>query len=122
MWSPVVSTPTPASYSSPAVFWVIPIPPAAFSPLAITRSGEWRSRNCDIARASPARPGFPTTSPMNRTRIGGAYPPHTRAHTAGRDARVAAADSYQGGTDAEHLDPLRYPRRRAGARAGRTAG
>src|ERR687898_1161384 len=47
--------------------------------------------------------------------------PHTPAHTAGRDARPAGADSYEGGTDAEHFDPLRHRRRCALARAGRTA-
>src|SRR5215204_321340 len=59
---------TPMSNSSLAVFSVMPNPPAAFSPLAMTRSGACRSRIRGIALASPARPGRPTTSPMKRTR------------------------------------------------------
>jgi hypothetical protein len=65
-------TSTPASKIFLAVFSVIPIPPAEFSPLAITRSGLWRSRSSGIARASPSRPARPQMSPMKRTFTGGA--------------------------------------------------
>jgi hypothetical protein len=69
---PVVITSTPASKIFLAVFSVIPIPPAEFSPFAITRSGEWRSRNWGIAWARPSRPARPQMSPMKRTFTGGA--------------------------------------------------
>ena len=35
--------------------------------MTITRSGAWRSRSRASPRPGPARPGLPTTSPMNRT-------------------------------------------------------
>ena len=49
----------------------MPTPPAAFSPLATTRSGMRSARSSGIADARPSRPGLPTTSPMNRRRISG---------------------------------------------------
>jgi hypothetical protein len=64
-----VITSTPISNSSFAVRSVIPIPPAEFSPFAITSWGECRSRRSGIVAARPARPGLPTTSPTNKTRI-----------------------------------------------------
>src|SRR3954463_9645267 len=64
-----------ANRSSP-VLRVIPSPPAEFSPLTTTTSGAWRSRSPGIARASPARPGLPTTSATNSTFIRALpYPP-----------------------------------------------
>src|SRR5439155_148620 len=87
------------SKSSTAVPSVIPSPPAEFSPLAITRSGAWRSRSSGIAAASPARPGLPTTSPMKRTRITPAYPwdlvrPMGRGRLGSRRDPVARRDRH----------------------------
>ncbi len=62
-------TSTPASKILRAVFSVIPMPPAEFSPLAIDQIGPVALAQLGIAAASPSRPGWPTMSPMKRTRI-----------------------------------------------------
>ena len=46
-------TSAPIENRSAAVFSVIPMPPAEFSPLTITRSGAYRSRRPGIARREP---------------------------------------------------------------------
>src|SRR3990172_4034931 len=70
VWFPPVSTSTPASKSSRATGPVSPTPPAAFSPLAMTRS----TSRCDRSRDRNSRPallpGLPTTSPRKSTPIG----------------------------------------------------
>src|SRR5512146_1121050 len=74
MWLPPVRTSTPAPKSSRTAASVMPVPPAAFSQLATTRSVSRRddspARNSRTAR----RPGLPTTSPRNRTHIPPALP------------------------------------------------
>src|SRR6267378_7236274 len=65
-WFPLVMTSAPASWISRAISPVSPAPPAAFSPLTITRS-TFRSRLIAGTSAATAwRPGFPTTSPTKR--------------------------------------------------------
>src|SRR3954471_16762127 len=68
MWLPDVITSTPAANSASAVDEVRPMPPARFSPFAVTKSIDRSSR---IVRSSPStasRPGLPMTSPIIRTR------------------------------------------------------
>src|SRR5918911_1392291 len=45
----------------------MPTPPAAFSPLATTKSGWWRSRSEGSRSARVRRPIPPTTSPTKRS-------------------------------------------------------
>src|SRR5437588_11353104 len=69
-WLPSVITSIPAAKMSLATADVIPAPPAAFSPLAIAKSGEYRARS-DGSGANMARlPTPPTMSPMNRMVMG----------------------------------------------------
>src|SRR5438105_2887517 len=66
-WLPDVMMSTPALNRSSAVCGVSPLPPAAFSPLAITRSIA-RSRRISGSRPlTVRRPSLPTTSPIMRT-------------------------------------------------------
>src|SRR4029077_20092586 len=68
-WFPFVMTSAHASWISRAISPVRPAPPAAFSPLTITRS-IFRSRfTAGTSAATAWRPGFPTTSPTKRTLI-----------------------------------------------------
>src|SRR5512137_965961 len=66
MWLPEVRTSTCMNRSLP-MSSVMPLPPAAFSPLAMIRDGLCflirPGRNLSMAR----RPGRPMTSPRNRT-------------------------------------------------------
>src|ERR687888_281684 len=60
----------PLAKSSFAVSSVMPNPPAAFSPLAMTRSTRWWStRRCN-SREMTCRPGLPMMSPMKRILTG----------------------------------------------------
>lgn len=56
---------TPAAKISDAVSGVIPDPPAAFSPFAITTSTPHRARSRGNSTRTALRPGDPTMSPMN---------------------------------------------------------
>jgi hypothetical protein len=60
---------TPAPNSSSASFGVMPMPPAAFSPLATTKSGASSSRRPGSSSRSARRPARPTTSPMKRIAV-----------------------------------------------------
>src|SRR3990172_7685888 len=64
MWLPDVMISTPASNISSAVLGVRPLPPAAFSPLAMTRSMLWLRLMPGRTQARARRPTFPTTSPI----------------------------------------------------------
>src|SRR3990170_8908180 len=68
MWLPLVMTSTPASNSAAAVDGVRPMPPAMFSPLAVTRCTPRSSRRPGSSRSSTTRPGLPITSPIISTR------------------------------------------------------
>ena len=57
MWLPSVITSTPAANSSSACLGVIPMPPAAFSPLATTKSSANSSRSPGSSSLSVRRPG-----------------------------------------------------------------
>src|SRR5690242_6371398 len=48
------------------IFAVIPRPPAAFSPLTITKSRAYFDFNSGNRATTPARPGCPTISPRKR--------------------------------------------------------
>ena len=70
MWFPPDSTEIPSAIRSSAILGVMPNPAAEFSALAITRSTDLCvtmscKRSCTILR-----PGEPTMSPMNKSRIG----------------------------------------------------
>src|SRR5688572_26412584 len=69
MWLPEVNTCRPAPNNSPALFRSTPIPPAAFSALAMAKS-IFSSLTSD-GRSPPTarRAGRPMTSPKIRTRI-----------------------------------------------------
>src|SRR5262245_3404141 len=69
MWLPDVMTSTPASRSSSAPRGLIPFPFDAFSPLATTKSSSASRRSRARTVATARRPGRPTTSPRNRSRI-----------------------------------------------------
>src|SRR3989304_8197384 len=69
VWFPPVSTSTPASKSSRTAGPVLPTPPAACSPLAMTRSMSRRDRIRDRNSRTTLRPGLPTTSPRKRTHM-----------------------------------------------------
>src|SRR3990170_6951429 len=64
MWLPDVMISTPASNILSAVLGVSPLPPAAFSPLAMTRSMLWLRLTPGRTLARALRPTFPTTSPI----------------------------------------------------------
>src|SRR5512133_1987115 len=70
IWLPLVMQCTPMSNSSLAVSSVRPNPPAAFSPLAITRSTAYRSTRRSSSLDSAWRPGLPIISPMKRILTG----------------------------------------------------
>src|SRR5664280_3070539 len=70
MWLPEVITSTPDLYSDSAVDVVRPIPPATFSPLAVTKSTRCTSRSPGSSRSTASRPGRPMTSPIMRIRQG----------------------------------------------------
>ena len=70
MWLPDVITSTPASNSASAVDGVSPIPPATFSPLAVTKSMPRSSRIPGSACSIATRPGLPMMSPIIRIRRG----------------------------------------------------
>src|SRR5260370_2552416 len=67
MWSPVVMTETPARKRSIVIFPVIPRPPAAFSPLTMTKSNACFDFSSGSRAMTTERPGSPTTSPRKRT-------------------------------------------------------
>src|SRR5262249_20839885 len=67
---PQGSASSPASRSSSAPRGLIPFPFEAFSPFAITKSISWSRRQRGRVAASARRPGRPTTSPRNNSRIG----------------------------------------------------
>ncbi len=69
MWLPDVITSTPASNRASAVDGVSPIPPATFSPLAVTKSIPRSSRIPGSACSMATRPGFPMMSPIIRIRV-----------------------------------------------------
>src|SRR5579862_1647632 len=68
MWLPEVITSTPAANRSLAVDSVRPIPPARFSPLAVTKSIPRDPRRSPRSASTASRPGLPITSPIIRTR------------------------------------------------------
>ena len=68
MWLPEVMTSTPAARIASAVDGVRPIPPATFSPLAVTKSMPRASRSSGSSRSTAWRPGLPIMSPIIRTR------------------------------------------------------
>src|SRR5690349_6319229 len=68
MWLPDVMTSTPAPSSALAVDAVRPIPPATFSPLAVTKSIPRSSRRPGRTCSTATRPGLPIMSPIIRTR------------------------------------------------------
>src|SRR5512143_2968277 len=69
MWLPPVRTSTPHPKSSRTADSVIPVPPAAFSPFATTRSRSRREAIPARNSRTALRPGLPTTSPRKRTHI-----------------------------------------------------
>src|SRR5947207_7105881 len=75
MWSPPVITWTPALKSSSASEGISPLPPARFSPLAMTQSTDSRRQYSPRRLTMMERPGLPTTSPIARMRtfIGGGF-------------------------------------------------
>src|SRR6478735_947551 len=68
MWLPLVMTSTPAARIASAVEGVRPIPPATFSPLAVTKSMPRSSRSSGRRFSTATRPGLPMRSPIMRTR------------------------------------------------------
>src|SRR6187397_1965949 len=68
MWLPDVITSTPAPNRASAVETVSPIPPATFSPLAVTKSMPRSSRIPASSRSMAIRPGLPMMSPIMRIR------------------------------------------------------
>ncbi len=58
-----------ARRSASASFGVMPIPPAAFSPLTTTNVGACSSRSAGSSVSSVRRPARPTTSPTNRIEV-----------------------------------------------------
>src|SRR3954470_19602231 len=87
VWLPSVIASTPADSSSSASLGVMPIPPAAFSPLITTKSGASSSRRPGSSSRSARRPARPTTSPMKRMAVmRGSYRRSMAQHT---DAEAA---------------------------------
>src|SRR5450755_3951727 len=68
MWLPDVITSTPAANRALAVDSVRPIPPARFSPLAVTKSIPRAPRRSGRSASTARRPGLPITSPIIRIR------------------------------------------------------
>src|SRR6185369_16802797 len=66
MWSPPVMTWTPALNSSSASEGSRPLPPARFSPLAMTQSTSSLRQYSPMRLMMIDRPGLPTTSPIAR--------------------------------------------------------
>src|SRR3954469_13830252 len=66
VWLPSVTTSAPAPNNSSAYLGVIPIPPAAFSPLTTTKSAPSSARRLPSMVRATRRPAEPTTSPTNR--------------------------------------------------------
>ncbi len=66
-WLPSVITSAPARVSSSTARALIPIPPDAFSPLTITRSGCRSARSTGSVRCERPAPAEPTTSPIAST-------------------------------------------------------
>src|SRR3990170_3840384 len=95
-WFPEVRRSTPNPNSSSATEGVIPNPAAAFSALAMVRTTPCSRFTADRCWATCSRPGFPTISPMNRTRIA----PH-----GGRDRRRRPEE----GAARPHRSPLALP-------------
>src|SRR5262245_56415754 len=60
---------TPAAKRSSQIFLVMPKPPAAFSPLATTKSIAWSRRSPGRRPSTTSRPDRPTVSPQNNRRI-----------------------------------------------------
>jgi hypothetical protein len=61
-------TSTPAARIESAVEGVSPIPPATFSPFAVTKSIPRSSRSPDTSCSTACRPGLPIMSPIISTR------------------------------------------------------
>src|SRR5438067_6843814 len=61
-------TSTPAWNSASAVETVRPMPPARFSPFAVTKSARRCSRSSGSVCSTAPRPGLPITSPIMITR------------------------------------------------------
>src|SRR5207344_2800871 len=68
MWLPDVMTSTPDARIASAVDGVRPMPPATFSPLAVTKSMPRSSRSSGSRLSTATRPGLPIMSPIMRTR------------------------------------------------------
>ena len=68
MWLPDVMTSTPEARIASAVDGVRPIPPATFSPLAVTKSMPRCSRSSASSPSTATRPGLPIRSPIISTR------------------------------------------------------
>src|SRR5829696_4239184 len=68
MWLPEVMTSTPAANNASAVETVRPIPPATFSPFAVTKSMPRSSRIPARVCSTATRPGLPMMSPIMRIR------------------------------------------------------
>src|SRR4029079_17390616 len=68
MWLPDVMTSTPAARIASAVEGVRPLPPATFSPLAVTKSMPRSSRSSGRRFSTATLPGLPMRSPIMRTR------------------------------------------------------
>src|SRR5918995_727057 len=97
-------TSAPALNSSSACLGVIPMPPAAFSPLTTTKSAASSARRSPSMVRSARRPAEPTTSPTKRiavkpqTLVHRRRPAHTW-HMQDRDDDIGA-----GGAAHEPLD------------------
>src|SRR5438552_14534264 len=81
-------TSAPASWISRAISPVRPAPPAAFSPLRITRSTLCSRLIAGSSAATAWRPGLPTTSPTKRTLT----PRSARERVQLTDGRVVGGD------------------------------
>src|SRR4051794_28012230 len=68
MWLPDVITSTPAPKRASAVDTVKPMPPAMFSPFAVTKSSPRSSRSPGRTCSTASRPGLPMMSPIIRIR------------------------------------------------------
>src|SRR4051794_32940381 len=69
VWLPSVMASTSRPRISSASFGVMPMPPAAFSPLTTTKSGASSSRSMGSSSRRARRPARPTTSPMKRIAV-----------------------------------------------------
>src|ERR1035437_617988 len=68
MWLPEVMTSTPARNIASAVEAVRPMPPATFSPLAVTKAMSRSRRRSGKIASTARRPGLPMRSPIIRMR------------------------------------------------------